>query len=68
MEAILCSWCERGLRVWRPHRYGDAGGILDEIADECRPVVEGCPLCYALPFNAERLEESAYQAQGMKRV
>jgi len=68
LEAILCSWCERGLRVWRPHGYGNGSGVLDEIAGEGRPVVEGCPLRYAVPFNAERLEESAYQSQGMKGV
>src|SRR5229473_1434770 len=68
LEAIFWRWCERRLRLWCHHRYGYGGGVLDEIAAESRPVVERPPLRYALPLNTERLEESAYQSQGVKRV
>jgi len=68
LEAILWSWCERGLRMWRPHRYSYGGGVFDEIALECLPVAERQLLRYALPLDAERLEETAHQSQGVKGV
>ena len=68
LEAIFWRWCERRLRLWCHHRYGYGGGVLDEIAAEGRPVAERPLLRYALPLNTERLEESAYQSQGVKRV
>ena len=68
LEAILWRWCERRLRLWGHHRYSYGGGVLDEIAGEGRPVVERPHVRYALPLNTERLEESAYQSQGVKGV
>jgi len=68
LEAIFWRWCERRLRLWGHHRYSYGGRVLDEIALEGRPVAERRLLRYALPFNAERFQESAYQSQGVKGV
>src|SRR5713226_1699561 len=68
LEAIFWRWRERRLRLWCHHRYSYGGRVLDEIALEGRPVAERRLLRYALPFNAERFQESAYQSQGVKGV